>query len=490
MAAELAPPDLSLSTAAHLVRTRQLSPVELTAALLQRIERLNPTLGAYLFVTAEQALATARLAEQEISRGHYRGPLHGIPYAVKDIFWTKGVPTTAHSRLLATFVPDDDATAVARLQAAGAVLLGKLALYEFALGPPDPTTPFPPARNPWDLSRTPGGSSSGCGTAVAAGLALAALGSDTGGSIRIPAAGCGIVGMKPTPGRVSRYGVIPLSWSLDTVGPMTRTVRDNALVLDVIAGYDRKDPMSVPILVPASPPAWRTNLLGLRIGVPVNALHQLGEVDPEVLLALEQAQQTFRQLGATVQTVTFPHLEQAEHSFFTIMLAEAAEYHRTTLAQQPEQYGHHLRERLLTGARIAITDYLQAQQARCALRQAYQEVLTQVDALLLPTLPQPPPPLAALFSGQAGTLSHFTRLFNLVGLPALALPAGFSRSGLPLGVQLAGRPFAEALLYQLGAAYEAATGWHLRWPTLASEMTSPAAPRRGCEMLDMPEHRI
>jgi len=441
-------------------RAKELSPVEVTRALLARIEKLDPVLHAFVTLTAERALADARAAEEALRRGDDR-PLLGVPVAHKDIYLTKGIRTTGGSALLADWVPGEDATCVQRWQRAGTVLLGKLITHEFAFGIQFPGHRFPPARNPWNLEHIPGGSSSGSGAALAAGLVHGATGSDTGGSIRGPAAFCGIVGLKPTYGRASRAGVLTLSWTLDHTGPMARTVEDCALLMQPLAGHDPLDPASSRVPVDDYVGGLGREVRGLRIGVVRNYFFE--GVDPEVARAFEEAMATLRRLGGEVRDVEIPSL-QATHSFLLIMLAEAYAYHERDIRAHPELYGEVLRERMLAGALVTGAEYTQAQRIRARICEETAAVLRDVDVLATPTTPKPATPFALAHDPNFGFPKSNMPPFNITGLPTLALPCGFSASGLPLSLQLSGRPFAEALVLQVGHAYEQATTWHTRRP--------------------------
>lgn len=445
---------------AHAYRAGTLSPVEVTRALLQRIERLEPRLHAFVTITADEAVANARAAEAALARGDAR-PLLGIPVGYKDIYWTRGVRTTAGSALLADWVPDRDATCVSRLQDAGCVMLGKLITHEFAWGIQTPAHRFPPAKNPWHPDHIPGGSSSGSGTALAAGYCVGALGSDTGGSIRGPAAYCGITGLKPTYGRCSRAGVVTLSWSLDHTGPMARSVEDCAYFLQALAGHDPLDPASSRAPVADWVGALDGGVRGLRVGVPRDFFFD--GADADVVGAFEEALTTLRGLGAEVRDVTIPHIWDAP-SFLVIMASEAFAYHERDLRERPEMYGDLLRERLLTGALFTASEYAQAQRLRARLRAEMLEVLGGVDLLATPTTPKAAPTFAAMWDTTLGFPRSNMPPFNLTGLPALAVPCGFSAAGLPLSLQLAGRPFDEATVLRVGHAYQQATDWHRRPP--------------------------
>ncbi len=458
-----------------LIRARKLSPVELTDAYLARIEALNPRTNAFITVTADVARRQAAAAEREIVRGRYRGPLHGIPYAPKDILATKGILTTNGSKVTATVVPDYESTITARLAEAGAILAGKLNLLEFAMGS-GVVSGFGPSRNPWDLARTPSGSSSGSGTALAAAMVPLSIGTDTGGSIRGPANFCGIVGLKQTYGRVSRYGVTTLAWSLDHAGPMTRTVADAALMLQVIAGHDPSDPTTTADVVPDYSQALTGDVRGLRIGVPTRFLTE--GLAPEIDRAYRAALAVVRGLGATLVDVDVPHAEYATNAGWVIAMAEAAAFHEQRLRTSPELFDPIVRERLDAARFYAATDYIKAQRVRTLLMQEMQTVFTQCDVMAVPggnALPSPleSPSDAGTDVKLGSTASRFrggtTFLGNMTGLPALVLPCGFSAGppALPIGLQLYGRAFDESTLFRVGHAYEQATDWHRRRPPLS-----------------------
>jgi aspartyl-tRNA(Asn)/glutamyl-tRNA(Gln) amidotransferase subunit A len=441
-------------------RKRELSPVEVTRTLLERIEQLDPMLHAFITLTADRAMADARTAETALQRGDAR-PLLGIPVAHKDIYCTRGIRTTGGSALLADWLPEDDATCVQRWQEAGTVLLGKLITHEFAFGLQLPGHRFLPARNPWNIAHIPGGSSSGSGAALAAGLVVGATGSDTGGSIRGPAAFCGIVGLKPTYGRVSRAGVLTLSWTLDHTGPMARTVEDCAYLLQAMAGHDAADPASSRVPVDDYLAPLGRDIRGVKIGVP--RAYFFDGIDPEVAQAFEGALTTLRGLGAEVRDVTIPSLHTTP-AFLLILMAEAFAYHARDICEHPELYGDVLRERILTGALVTAAEYTQAQRLRAQLGREMAEVLRDVDVLATPTTPAPATPFTLAQDPEFGFPRSNMPPFNLTGLPTLALPCGFTSSGLPLSLQLAGRPFEEGMVLQVGHAYEQATLWHTRRP--------------------------
>jgi aspartyl-tRNA(Asn)/glutamyl-tRNA(Gln) amidotransferase subunit A len=442
-------------------RARALSPVELTAALLERIEKLEPTLHAFVTLTADRARAEAKAAEAAIGRGDAR-PLLGIPVGYKDLYFTRGITTTAGSALLEHFVPDTDATCVTRLQDAGCVMLGKLITHEFAWGIQSPGHRFEPARNPWNLAHIPGGSSSGSGAALAAGMCVGALGSDTGGSIRGPASFSGIVGLKPTYGRCSRAGVVTLSWTLDHTGPMARTVEDCAYLLQPLAGHDPLDPASSRAPVSDYLATLGQPIRGLKIGVPARDFFLDGAA-AEVVEAFDAALAALKGLGADVRDVPVPHMWDAP-SFMVIMASEAFAYHERDLRERPEKYGDLLRERLLHGGLYTSTEYVQAMRLRERLRREMLDALRTVDLFATPTSPKPAPTFEMMWDTTAGFPRSNTPPFNLGGLPALALPCGFSSAGLPISLQLAGRPFDEVTVLRVGHAYERATEWHTRRP--------------------------
>jgi aspartyl-tRNA(Asn)/glutamyl-tRNA(Gln) amidotransferase subunit A len=445
------------------LRRRELSPLELTRALLERITQQDAKLHAFVTVTADRALADAKAAEAALLQGDSR-PLTGIPVAYKDLYATRGIRTTAGSAVLADWVPATDSTCVARLQGAGCVMLGKLITHEFAFGIQFPGHRFPPARNPWNLDHIPGGSSSGSGTALAAGLAVGSLGSDTGGSIRGPAAFSGIVGLKPTYGRCSRAGVVTLSWTLDHTGPMARSVEDCAYLLGPLAGHDPADPASSRAPVGDYLSGLGQGIRGLRIGVP--RAYFLDEVQPEVTAAFERALGTLRELGAHVEDVDIPSI-RAVPAFMAIMLSEAFAYHERDLRERPQLYGEVLREKLLAGGLVTAAEYVQAQRLRARLQAEVREVLGRVELLATPTTLSPAPAFKIVLDPDFPFAKSNMAPFNMTGLPALAVPCGFASSGLPLSLQLAGRPFDEATVLRAGHAYEQATEWHRRRPPAA-----------------------
>ena len=465
---------LSIAEVGELLRRRALSPVELTRAYLDRIQREDGDRLAYITVLRNEALAAATAAEREIAGGHSRGPLHGIPIALKDLIMTRGIRTTCGSRILKDWVPDADATVARRLAEAGAILLGKLNMHEFAYGPTGVNPHYGTSRNPWDRGRMPGGSSSGSAVAVAAGLCAGALGTDTGGSVRIPAAFCGLVGLKPTYGRVSRAGVIPLAWSLDHVGPMTRTVTDAALLLQALAGRDPADPSTADVPVPDYARAMQGEIRGLTLGLPKDLFFE--RLDPEVRAAVLAAARSLEGLGASLEEIPLPKIRHAGPASFAIIVSEATAYHEPYLKTRAAEYGADVRARLMTGQFILAGHYLKAQRARQVIRAEMDLALRRVHALLLPTTPVPAPPLDAREVTVDGVtedvrawLIRCTRPINVTGHPALSVPCGLTAAGLPIGLQIVGRHFDEATVLQIGRAFEAVSPMRERRPPLDSK---------------------
>ena len=446
---------LTITEAAPLIRDGRLSPVELTRAYLDRIDAIDGQLNAFVTLLPEKALAQARQAEAEIKAGNYRGPLHGIPIGLKDLYDTAGIKTTAMSRVTPDRVPDEDATTVAKLYEAGVILLGKLAMHEFALGGPDFTSLFPPARNPWNTEHMPGGSSSGSGAAVAAGLCMGALGSDTGGSIRGPVSMCGIVGIKPTFGRVSNFGVVPLSWSQDHCGPMTWTVEDTAVILRAIAGYDPKDPTTADVPVPDYLAGLHDGVRGLKVGVPRQYFYEAAPgVDPQVIRAAERGLETLAELGAEIRDVEIPHIEYAQAANQVIMMSEAYAFHEANLKSRRQDYGDMVRNRFLLGGLLSASDYNQALRMRRVIKDEMADALLQADVLVTPTYAAPAPRIEGYAGATTLTQPSFTGPFNVSGLPAVSIPCGLSDAGLPMGLQIVGKPFEEATALRVAYAYE------------------------------------
>ncbi|HTU00899.1 MAG TPA: amidase [Candidatus Sulfotelmatobacter sp.] len=463
---------LSIAEAGAQIRRRALSPVELTQAYLTRIQKRQAEDHAYITLLADQAISAAKGAEEEIGRGQVRGPLHGIPVALKDLVYTKGVRTTCGSKVLKDWVPRADGTVARRLAEAGAILLGKLNLHEFAYGPTGINPHYGTARNPWGADRMPGGSSSGSGVAVAAGLCAGALGSDTGGSVRIPASLCGIVGLKPTYGRVSRAGVFALAWSLDHIGPMTRTVEDAALLLQVLAGPDPRDSTAAAVPVPDYRAGLDRSIQGLRLGLLRDVFFE--RLDPDVRRGVEAAAQALQGAGAALKEITLPAIRHAAAATFAIISAESMAYHERLLRSRAADYGADVRSRLLSGQFVLASQYLKAQRVRRVVQAAVDESLREVDALLLPSTPLPAPRLTDEQITLEGTTDHVrswltrcTRPFNLTGHPTLSVPCGLSRDGLPISLQLVGRTFDEATLFRIGHAYERVSPLRGKLPPLA-----------------------
>jgi aspartyl-tRNA(Asn)/glutamyl-tRNA(Gln) amidotransferase subunit A len=458
---------LSIEQLAQAYRRGEVSPVEATEAELTRIERIDNRVNSFITVTAELARQQAGWAQERLAHDQDHGPLLGVPIALKDLYATKGIRTTAHSRVLLDWIPSEDAACTARLYEAGAVLLGKLAMHEFAWGAPGFDNPFPPARNPWDLTRAPGGSSSGSGAALAARLCFGALGSDTGGSIRSPANVCGITGLKTTYGLVSRYGVVPLSWSLDTCGPMARTVEDCAILLDAIVGLDARDPASVRHSAVNYRDAIGAPVRGVRIGIPRSWLDATDSLDPEVRAAFEAAVGELHTAGATVIDVDGQPFIDARIPQLVIMLAEAYAYHEETLKTRPEALGSGPRTRLREASVLTAADYIQAQRVRSSLVRRIHEIFDEVDVVVTPGGATPAITFEKYVSNSMAPMPMgFIGPFNLYGGPAIVVPCGFTSGGLPVGMQIAGRSFDESTVLRVAHAYQHGTDWHLRAPNL------------------------
>ncbi len=453
---------LSLTRASQLLRNKAVSSVQLTQACLDRIDTYNATLNAFITVTAEQALTTAREMDAAWRRGNWRGPLHGIPIALKDNMDTAGIRTTAGSELFKDRVPSEDAEIVQRLKRAGAIILGKTNLHEFAYGGSSSVSYFGPVRNPWALDRVPGGSSGGSAAAIAADLCFGAFGTDTAGSVRIPASYCGIVGLKPTYGRVSNRGVIPLSWTLDHVGPLCKTVEDAALLLAAIAGFDSSDPTSADVPIPDYRRALRTRSASLRLGVPRAGFFD--NLDPEVETAVNNAIDVLRTLTANVTEVTLPSVGNLLRQ---ILGPEAYAYHSRWLSESAEKYQPQTRERLVEFASAVTQEqYVEARRQCDLLRREIRKIFATVDVLVTPTMAGPPSmtePIELSASLDPGRTRN-TWPFDVLGLPAISVPCGFTSSGLPIGLQIIGAPFAETTVLAMARAYETTTDWHSRRP--------------------------
>ena len=459
--------ELSIAEAGRRLRSGALSSMALTQHSLARIAALDDRLHSFVLVTRDRALADAERADRELRSGIDKGPMHGIPYALKDIYGTAGIRTTCHSKLLIDNVPKDDCVVEASFKAGGAVLLGKLATHEFALGGPSFDLPFPPARNPWHLDHFTGGSSSGSGAAVAAGLVRTAMGSDTGGSIRGPAFYCGTVGLKPTYGRVSRRGVFPLSYTLDHCGPLTWTVEDAALTMQVIAGHDPLDPASADLPVPEFASDLRRDLSGLRLAYPRSFFATQEDVTPEVLASLDAAVGLLAKLGAKVEEIVLPDFELFNACGRIILTAEAYAIHEKDLLARPLDYARYTYQRMILGAGLSAADLTQALRLRRELSEAVNVgVLAAFDAIVTANGLSPAPRIDEFPADVPVKMTLQTMPFNVTGNPTLAVPTGFSKSGLPLGMQIVGRAFDEPTVLRIGAAYEAEAGWINRRPTL------------------------
>jgi aspartyl-tRNA(Asn)/glutamyl-tRNA(Gln) amidotransferase subunit A len=454
--------DLSISEAAELLRQKKISPVDLATACLDRIERLNPVLNAFITVTHEGAMAGARVAEDEIQHGQWRGPLHGIPIGLKDLIDTAGVRTTCGSALFADRVPTEDAEVVQRLERAGAVLLGKQNLQEFAYGGTSASSHYGAVHNPWNPKHIAGGSSGGSAAAVAAGMCFGAIGTDTGGSIREPAAFCGIVGLKPTYGRVSTRGVFPLSWSLDHVGPICRNVRDAALMLEVIAGYDGRDATCVDW-----PTEQYAKALSVKTDFRIGLVRQpfFADFDPDIESAMNEAIEVIRRMSLEIIEVDLPSVPTA------VQAPEVYAIHKNYYANSPELYRPWMRERLAQAASADTGAYVTDRFALERVRRTVSDVFAEVDLLITPTTPVPPITIeeaSNMSPSPAGEVwLRNTRPFNAYGLPTISIPCGFTRAGLPIGLQIAGPRFGEGRVFRFAHAFEQATHWHERAPQLA-----------------------
>ncbi len=457
----------SISDLSNLISSKELSPIELTTALLQRIEQHDGHLKSYATVMVEQAKDTAKIAEQEIASGKYRGPLHGIPIAVKDLCFTKGVRTMGGAKVLKDHIPDYDSTIVKRLKDAGAVLLGKLNLTEGAMGGYHPEFDIP--INPWNPERWTGSSSSGSGVATAAGLCSGSIGSDTGGSIRFPSAACGIVGLKPTWGRVSRYGVLPLAESMDHVGPMTRSVTDAGIMLEAIAGYDPNDPTSLPHPVPNMIESIDKGVKNIRIGFDEDFATK--DVDTELTKAVCDGVELLEELGAKILKVQIPDMDEYALSWPTICSAEAVAAHSATYPSQWNSYGPWFQGWLDMGAQVTTADYIHASKLRAECTGHLKKVFQDIDVLVCPSMSAPPHVVSAeILYGPKETrtanFQRFTAPFDYNGAPTLSVPCGMNSEGLPLSIQFVGKHLAEPLLCQIGHTYQQATSWHNLHPDI------------------------
>ncbi|HEV7800014.1 MAG TPA: amidase [Burkholderiales bacterium] len=462
----------TITEASRLIETRKVSPVELVQTLLERIDAIDPIISSFLTVTADHALAQARVAESEIAKGAYRGPLHGIPFGAKDNYETRDILTTGHSRAYAKHVPRENAAVIDRLYDAGAVLMGKLALHELAHGGPSFDLPWPPARNPWHPEHFTGGSSSGSSAALAASLVLFALGSDTGGSIRTPASLCGLVGMKPTFGLVSRYGVLPNSWSLDHCGPMSRTVEDCAIVLEAMSGYDARDRSSVAVSQKGLRGAFRRDLKGIRVGVVRHFWEEEPTAGKELARSTDEALRVLESLGAKLETVRLRSVREYCDTWTLIEEPETFSVQRQALIERAADFGSVFLERTLIGCLIQGADYVDAQRMRARMIEEMGPVWDKYDVLVTAgagPAPRLDPKLAAWPS-----LNRFSP-FALLGVPALVVPSGYSEAGLPMSIQLVAKPFDDAKLLGIAHAYEQATLWWTKREAAPASFEAPPA---------------
>lgn len=456
----MATPDMSIAEMGAALRAGSVTSIALTQRALAAVDAKDPALHAFVLITRDRALADAARADQELKSGKDRGPFHGIPHALKDIYDTAGIRTTCHSKLRLNVVPDSDSVVAQRFKDGGAVLLGKLATHEFALGGPSFDLPFPPARNPWNLDHITGGSSSGSAAAIASGMVRVAMGSDTGGSIRGPAAWCGLAGIKPTYGRVSRRGVFPLSWTLDHCGPLSRSVEDSAITLQILAGHDPQDPASADVPVPDFRADLNTGVAGLRIGVPRDFFVRAALLAPAVLTGINRTIEQLRAAGAIVEDIVLPDYGLFAAAGRIIMTAEAYAIHEQDLRSRLLDFGEVTANRFVLGATIRSSDYINALRARRELTDTVNAALSRYDALLtataLATAPRFDAPGDALSSASSPMQ---TIPFNVTGHPAMSVPVGLAPSGLPISVQIVGRPFDEPTVFRVSRAIEVLSGW-------------------------------
>jgi len=459
----IAPPPTGLR---QQIASGEVSSTEATHGYLERIDRLDGLVGAFITVDAERALEQARAADEALAAGSSLGPLHGVPFVLKDNIDTAGLRTTAGSAFFADRVPDEDAEVTRRLRSAGAVVLGKVTLHEFAYGATNQNPHFGPCRNPWDLDRVPGGSSGGSGAAVAAGFCAVALGTDTGGSVRIPAALNSVSALRPSHGRVSNRGVFPITWSFDTVGPIARSISDLAPVVDVLAGYDADDPHSVDAPAPSCTDALEQDLVGLRIGIPRNFFFE--DVDADIVASVRAAADVYADLGAELEEIELPGAESAVDIATTIIRSEAFAIHRRRLDEHPELFGEDVRRRLRLGESISAADYAAQRQQGRLWRRTVDRAFERVEVILSPSAGTTAPPADSEMIETTQRLVRLTYAWSLAGLPAISVPCGFAAGGLPIGLQLAAARFREPTLCRAGAAYQRATDWHLHEPPLTS----------------------
>ncbi|HLF76882.1 MAG TPA: amidase [Dehalococcoidia bacterium] len=460
---------MTIKDAGEALRSGKISSVELTTALLKKTKALNPTLGAFLTIMEDTAMTAAAEADAKFAAGTDLGPMQGIPYAIKDIIATKDAPTTGNSHVLdRKWGEGYDATVIAKLRAGGAVTMGKLVLNEFAIGMPYEGNGFPLPQNPWDLERSASGSSSGTGIAVSTGMVLGGLGTDTGGSTRGPSSFNGHTGMKQTFGRVSKFGCVPLGYSLDNINPMARSAYDCALMLGVMAGYDPKDPTTVDVPVPDYIAGLNGDVRGMRIGLPMPYFFDAPDLDPETRAAVLKAVDVLKDAGAIVKEVVIPHAAEAKAAMWLTMVSEAFSYHHDDLGSMYDTYGIYTSVNLTRGALFSGGDFVQAQRFRSYFKKAVAKVMADLDVLVTPTSVGPAPKRSEMSPEKQLVASSFTGHWNLTGLPAMATPCGFSSNGLPLSMQFIGKPFAEATVFKVGDAYQRLTNFHLQVPPIAA----------------------
>ena len=452
-----------------LISNREISPVDVIESHLKRIEETESVLNSFITLLADEALSAAKRLESEVLQGRYRGPLHGIPVGLKDLFHTGGVRTTSGSRIFDTYIPTEDCTVAARFNQAGAILLGKLNMHQFAYGPTGENPDYGHMHNPWNPELISGGSSGGSGSAAASGQCTITMGSDTGGSVRIPSSLCGIVGLKPTYGLISRHGLTPLSWCLDHPGPMVRTVEDAALTMNAISGYDPKDDGSANVDIPDFTASMTGDIKNIKIGL-VREFFE-APLDAEVDTVVKSAIAQLESLGAEIVEVSMPMFEQAQAISGTILMAEAAAYHRDLLNEHADKLYPPVRLRIESGLFVTAADYLKAQQGRTLFNKAMSDLFLEVDALVGPSQPITAPPLLANTVdingetvGTTAALTQYSRPYNISGTPAISIPCGFSKAGMPIGLQIAGRAYDEAMVLRIAKAYQDSTAWHQQRP--------------------------
>ena len=459
--------DYSIAEAGKMLRSGAVTSMALTEHALERINTIDPQINSFILLTRESALAEAAAADAAFAKGIDKGPMQGIPHALKDIYGTAGIRTTCHSKVMIDNVPTEDSVVAAKFKAQGAVMLGKLATHEFAIGGPSFDLPFPPARNPWNPAHIPGGSSSGSGAAVAAGIVRMAMGSDTGGSIRGPAGYCGTIGLKPTYGLVSRRGVFPLSYTLDHCGPLSWTVEDAAIAMEVIAGFDPLDPASADVPTPDFRGKLGKGVQGLRLGLPRHWFAKADGVSAETLRAIDDAAQTLAKLGATIEEIELPDYELYNACGRVILLSEAYAVHEKDFQTRPLDYGLYTYLRISMGAFTSSADLTQAMRLRRELSLALNAKLKHCDALITASTLAPAAAFADADPKSPPNFPIQTMPFDVTGNPAMSIPTGFSASGLPLSMQIVGRAFDEPTVLGIGAAFEAATNLHVRRPSFA-----------------------